>query len=133
MQEERKTTETKAPRPAGGGMGHGMPGMVDKPKDFKKTFAKLKDFLKPYFLPLLLVVLFAIGSTVFGITGPKILGNVTTKIFEGLLSKISGGPGIDFSGIQRTLLILLAVYVFSSILGFIQSYIVRSEEHTSEL
>lgn len=124
MQEERKTTETKAPRPAGGGMGHGMPGMVDKPKDFKKTFAKLKDFLKPYFLPLLLVVLFAIGSTVFGITGPKILGNVTTKIFEGLLSKISGGPGIDFSGIQRTLLILLAVYVFSSILGFIQSYIV---------
>nr|WP_312459009.1 ABC transporter ATP-binding protein [Proteiniclasticum sp.] len=104
-------------------MGHGMP-MGDKPKDFKKTFGKLKDFLKPYFLPLVLVVWFAIGSTIFGITGPKILGNVTTKIFEGLLSKITGGPGIDFEGIQRTLLLLLGVYVISSILGFIQSYIV---------
>nr|WP_242848028.1 ABC transporter ATP-binding protein [Proteiniclasticum ruminis] len=104
-------------------MGHGM-AMGDKPKDFKKTFGKLKDFLKPYFLPLVLVVWFAIGSTIFGITGPKILGNVTTKIFEGLLSKITGGPGIDFEGIQRTLLLLLGVYVISSILGFIQSYIV---------
>nr|WP_294097352.1 ABC transporter ATP-binding protein [Proteiniclasticum sp.] len=104
-------------------MGHGMP-MGDKPKDFKKTFGKLKDFLRPYFLPLILVVWFAIGSTIFGITGPKILGNVTTKIFEGLLSKITGGPGIDFEGIQRTLLLLLGVYVISSILGFIQSYIV---------
>lgn len=114
----------KAPRgPGGPGMGHGMP-MGDKPKDFKKTFGKLKDFLKPYFLPLVLVVIFAIGSTIFGITGPKILGNVTTKIFEGLLSKITGGPGIDFEGIQRTLLLLLGVYVISSILGFIQSYIV---------
>lgn len=114
----------KAPRgPGGPGMGHGMP-MGDKPKDFKKTFGKLKDFLRPYFLPLILVVWFAIGSTIFGITGPKILGNVTTKIFEGLLTKITGGPGIDFEGIQRTLLLLLGVYVISSILGFIQSYIV---------
>lgn len=125
MQDERRNTQMKAPRgPGGPGMGHGMGGMVDKPKDFKKTFAKLKNFLKPYFLPLILVVWFAIGSTIFGITGPKILGNVTTKIFEGLLSKITGGPGIDFAGIQRTLLLLLAVYVVSSILGFIQSYIV---------
>lgn len=118
----------KAPRGPGGpgmgpGMGHGMT-MGDKPKNFKKTVKKLKDFLKPYFLPLVLVVWFAIGSTVFGITGPKILGNVTTKIFEGLLSKITGGPGIDFEGIQRTLMLLLGVYVISSILGFIQSYIV---------
>ncbi|SFN63372.1 ABC transporter ATP-binding protein [Proteiniclasticum ruminis] len=124
MQDEKRNTQMKAPRgPGGPGMGHGMP-MGDKPKDFKKTFRKLKDFLKPYFLPLILVVWFAIGSTIFGITGPKILGNVTTKIFEGLLSKITGGPGIDFEGIQRTLLLLLGVYVISSILGFIQSYIV---------
>jgi len=124
MQDEKRNTQMKAPRgPGGPGMGHGM-AMGDKPKDFKKTFGKLKDFLKPYFLPLVLVVWFAIGSTIFGITGPKILGNVTTKIFEGLLSKITGGPGIDFEGIQRTLLLLLAVYVISSILGFIQSYIV---------
>ncbi|HBW13183.1 MAG TPA: multidrug ABC transporter ATP-binding protein [Proteiniclasticum sp.] len=124
MQDEKRNTQMKAPRgPGGPGMGHGMP-MGDKPKDFKKTFGKLKDFLRPYFLPLILVVWFAIGSTIFGITGPKILGNVTTKIFEGLLSKITGGPGIDFEGIQRTLLLLLGVYVISSILGFIQSYIV---------
>lgn len=123
-------SEQKIKVPAKGGHGPGfgppgMGGMVDKPKDFKKTFGKLKDYLRPYLLQLILVTIFAIGSTIFGITGPKIIGNATTEIFKGLMEKVSGtGGGIDFESIQRTLLLLLALYVISAVLGFIQSYIV---------
>ena len=123
-------SEQKIKVPAKGGHGPGfgppgMGGMVDKPKDFKKTFGKLKDYLRPYLLQLILVTIFAIGSTIFGITGPKIIGNTTTEIFKGLMEKVSGtGGGIDFESIQRTLLLLLALYVISAVLGFIQSYIV---------
>ena len=115
----------KGPGPGGPpGMGMGG-GPVEKPKDFKGTFKKLNAYLKPYLIPLILVVIFAIGSTVFGITGPKILGNVTTKVFEGLVSKVSGtGTGIDFESIKNSLLLLLGLYVISMVLGFIQSYIV---------
>lgn len=120
----------KSPMRAGGGpgFGGGHPGagaMGDKPKDFKKTFKKLRDFLKPYLLPLVFVLIFAIGSTIFAIAGPRILGNVTTEIFEGLVEKISGtGGGINFTSIQRTLLLLLGLYGVSALLAFIQSYIV---------
>lgn len=115
----------KGPGPGGPpGMGMGG-GPVEKPKDFKGTFKKLGSYLKPYLIPLILVVIFAIGSTIFGITGPKILGNVTTKVFEGLVSKVSGtGTGIDFESIKNSLLLLLGLYVISMVLGFIQSYIV---------
>ncbi|MGB4588930.1 MAG: ABC transporter ATP-binding protein [Clostridiaceae bacterium] len=115
----------KGPGPGGPpGMGMGS-GPVEKPKDFKGTFKKLSAYLKPYLFPLILVVIFAIGSTIFGITGPKILGNVTTKVFEGLVSKVSGtGTGIDFESIKNSLLLLLGLYVISMVLGFIQSYIV---------
>jgi len=115
----------KGPGPGGPpGMGMGG-GPVEKPKDFKGTFKKLNAYLKPYLVPLILVVIFAIGSTIFGITGPKILGNVTTKVFEGLVSKVSGtGTGIDFESIKNSLLLLLGLYVISMVLGFIQSYIV---------
>ena len=119
--------ETKAPSraPRGPGFGHGPSGVVDKPKNFKETFKKLRTFLRPHFLPLVFVMIFAIGSTVFGILGPKILGNVTTEIFEGLVDKVSGtGQGINFNSIQRTLLLLLGLYLISAILNFIQSFIV---------
>lgn len=115
-------------RAGGPGFGGGHPGaatMGDKPKNFKKTFKKLRDFLKPYLIPLVFVLIFAIGSTIFAIAGPKILGNVTTEIFKGLVEKISGkGDGINFESIQRTLLLLLGLYGISALLGFIQSYIV---------
>lgn len=121
MSEQRR----KGPGPGGPpGMGMGG-GPVEKPKDFNKTFKKLSSYLKPYLFLLILVVIFAIGSTIFGITGPKILGNVTTKVFEGLVSKVSGtGTGIDFESIKNSLLLLLGLYVISMVLGFIQSYIV---------
>jgi len=125
MSKEESKTPMKAPRgPGFGGMGHGSMG-GDKPKDFKETFKKLRAFLKPYLLPLLFVMVFAIGSTVFAILGPRILGDVTTEIFEGLVDKVSGtGAGINFESIQRTLLMLLGLYLISSLLNFIQSFIV---------
>ena len=70
-----------------------------------------------------MVAVFAVGSTVFNIIGPKILGNATTEIFNGLVGKVSGGPGIDFDAIGKILLTLLGLYVCSALFAFIQGYI----------
>lgn len=108
-----------------GGMGGGYMKMgQEKAKDFKGTMKKLISYLSPYKLAILLVIVFAIGSSVFNIVGPKILGNATTKIFEGLVSKVSNsGGGIDFDAIFRTLTILASLYIISSIFSFIQTFI----------
>ena len=86
-----KETRTSAGRRRGpmGHGGHGMPG--EKAKDFRGTMKKLAVYLGAYKVPLLFVVIFAIGSTIFNIVGPKILGRATTEIFNGLVGKISGG------------------------------------------
>lgn len=108
-----------------GPKGHGpMAGRFEKPKDFKGTFSKLLDYLKPYRLKLIIVIIFAIGSTIFAIAGPKILGKATTKIFEGLISKISGGKGIDFSYIGDIILTLIGLYLLSALFSYIQGFIV---------
>lgn len=110
-------------RPGGMGGGHMKMGQ-EKVKDFKGTMKKLISYLSPYKLAILLVIVFAIGSSVFNIVGPKILGNATTKIFEGLVSKVSNsGGGIDFDAIFRTLTILASLYIISSIFSFIQTFI----------
>ncbi len=114
--------------PMGGGpMGGGhMGGMaVGKAKDFKGTWKKILNLLKPYKIIIAVVLLFAIGSAVFSIIGPKILGNATTKLFEGAMAKLTGveGASIDFSGIGRILLNLIGLYAISAIFSFIQSYI----------
>lgn len=110
-------------RPGGMGGGHMKMGQ-EKAKDFKGTMKKLISYLSPYKLAILLVIFFAIGSSVFNIVGPKILGNATTKIFEGLVSKVSNsGGGIDFDAIFRTLTILASLYIISSIFSFIQTFI----------
>lgn len=101
--------------------GHGMPG--EKAKDFRGTMKKLMAYLGAYKLQLLLVGIFAVGSTVFNIVGPKILGRATTEIFNGLVGKISGGAGIDFEKIGRILLLLLVLYACSALFSFIQGYI----------
>ena len=108
-------------RPDGMGGGHMKMGQ-EKAKDFKGTMKKLISYLSPYKLAILLVIVFAIGSSVFNIVGPKILGNATTKIFEGLVSKVSNsGGGIDFDAIFRTLTILASLYIISSIFSFVQT------------
>lgn len=110
--------------PMGGGPGAMAAG--EKAKDFKGTMKKLLSYLGKYKIGMIIAILFSIAGTVFSIVGPKILGKATTKIFEGLMSKISGdGAGIDFEAIGKILLALIALYVvsliFSSIQGFIMS------------
>jgi len=100
---------------------HGM--STEKAKDFKGTMKKLMGYLTQYKIGLLLVVIFAIGSTIFNIAGPKILGKATTEIFHGLVSKVSGGSGIDFDKITQILLFLLGLYVLSALFSFIQGFI----------
>ena len=100
---------------------HGM--STEKAKDFKGTMKKLMGYLTQYKIGLLLVVIFAIGSTVFNIAGPKILGKATTELFHGLISKVSGGSGIDFDKIAKILIGLMCLYVCSALFSFIQGYI----------
>ena len=109
-----------------------MPGPMGNPrrnmstvkaKDFKKTTMKLiRDYLSKYKLALIIVMIFAIGSTIFTIVGPKILGNATTEIFNGIVSKISGGSGVDFGKVGTILLTLLGLYVLSAIFSFVQGF-----------
>ncbi|MCX0398120.1 ABC transporter ATP-binding protein/permease [Clostridium perfringens] len=111
----------------GGPMGRmgGGPRAVEKAKDFKGTMKKLGVYLKPYSLSIAIVILFAIGSAAFSIVGPKILGKATTKIFEGLVQKITGVPdaSIDFGYIGNIAMILVALYLVSSLFGIMQSFI----------
>lgn len=100
---------------------HGM--STEKAKDFKGTMKKLMGYLAQYKIGLLLVVIFAIGSTVFNIAGPKILGKATTELFHGLISKVSGESGIDFDKIAKILIGLMCLYVCSALFSFIQGYI----------
>ncbi len=117
-------------RPGGGpGRGGPMGGMlsmpVQKPKDFKGTGRRLLGYLKPYRMQLVVVLLAAVISTVFTIVGPKIMGEATTKLFEGLMAKVQGVPGasIDFGGIATILLVVAGLYVISSIFSYVQQYL----------
>lgn len=114
----------RRPGPMGGmgAMGRGR-GPVAKAKNFKGTMRTLLKYLGEYKFSIFLVIIFAIGSTVFSIIGPKILGKATTEIFNGLISKISGGSGIDFSKIGTILVRLIIIYFISMIFSFIQGYI----------
>lgn len=104
--------------------GHGpMMGAGEKAKDFKGAMGKLIAYMGRYVVGIIFVILFAIGSTIFSIVGPKILGNATTEIFNGLVGKISGSGGIDFTVIGNILLTLLILYVISAIFSLVQGFI----------
>ena len=113
-----------------------MPGMkgpkgarvaIEKPANGKETTKKLiKHYLIDYKWQLLIMLIFAVGSTVFTIVGPKILGNATTEIFNGIVGKISGGTGIDFSKVLGILLTLLGLYAISTFFGYIQGFTMTS-------
>ena len=112
------------PGPMGGPM-RGGPGNVphQKPKDFKKTTKQLiKGYLAKYKIALIIVFIFAIGSTIFTIVGPKILGNATTEIFNGLASKLSGGAGVDFGKVGQIVITLIILYLISALFSFIQGF-----------
>ena len=105
-----------------GPMGPG-PVVGEKAKNFKGSIKKLFIYLAKYKFAFLLVIIFAIGSTIFSIIGPTILGNATTSIYNGLMSRISGGSGIDFGELGSILLTLGALYVTSAFFSFIQGFI----------
>ena len=108
---------------ARGHMRRGPGALVEKAKDFKGTMKKLLQYLGAYKISIVAVIIFAIGSTVFNIVGPKILGRATTEIFKGLVRKVSGGSGIDFTKIGKILGMLLVLYLCSALFSFIQGYI----------
>ncbi len=109
------------PGPMGGGPGGHH--ATAKAKDFKGTTKKLiKGYLGKYKIKLLIVAIFAIASTIFTIVGPKVLGNATTEIYNGIISKISGGSGIDFEKLAKILLTVLSLYIISGVCSFIQGY-----------
>jgi ATP-binding cassette subfamily B multidrug efflux pump len=124
---ENKRTSTPT-RQSGGPMrgpgGHMSMMKGDKARDFKGTMSKLVDYLGSYNIGILVVMVFAIASTVFTIIGPKILGRATTKLFEGVLEMIAGtGTGIDFDFIGRIILIAIGLYLTSAIFSYIQGWI----------
>lgn len=133
------TNSTAKPKGPGGPMGGmGGPGGIapgEKPKDFKKAMAGLGSYLGRYKFRIFLVVLFAIGGTIFTIVGPKILGNATTEIFEGLKRKIQGTGGIDFDAILKILITLIVLYVIAMLFSLIQGFIMTgiSQKVTYEL
>lgn len=114
--------------PKRGPMGHGPGGMMpgEKAKDFKGTTRKLLAYMGRYKFAILLVMIFAVGGTAFNIIGPKVLSKATTELFTGLMAKIGGTGGINFERIARILLILLGLYVISSVLSFIQGFIMTN-------
>lgn len=107
----------------GPGMGGPMGAKTEKAKNFKGTMKKLLTYMKPYMNSIIAALVLAAGSAAFSIAGPKILGNATTKIFEGLIGKVSGeGTGIDFGYIGNKLLFLVGLYAISSLFAFVQGY-----------
>ena len=109
------------PRMGGHGAHGGMPG--EKAKDFKGTLKKLFKYMGAFKVHMIFVAVFAVCGTVFNIAGPKILGKATTEIFNGLVSKVSGGSGMDFGRIGQILLMTLGLYLISALCSFIQGLI----------
>ena len=112
--------------PMGGhGPGHGMmPG--EKAKDFKGTLKKMIAFMGRFKAALVVVLVFAIGSTVFNIIGPKVLSTATTELFNGIVAKIDGSGGINFDAIAQILLFTLGLYLLSAACSFVQGWIMSS-------
>ena len=116
--------ESTKPKRKMGGPGGGM-GMMpaEKAKDFKGSLKKLFNYMGGYRVALLFVMIFAACSTVFNVAGPKVLGKATTALFDGLSMQVKGTGSIDFTYIGTILLIVLGLYGISSVLGFIQGWI----------
>ena len=115
MSERRSSVPRRGP---GKGMGH-----VEKAKNFKGTIRKLIAYMRPYAFTIIIIILFAAGSTIFGIIAPKILGNATTMLAQGIAAKYSQTGGIDFEGIRNILITLLAIYGTSALFTYMQGWL----------
>jgi len=110
----------------GGPMGGMMGGPVAKARDFKGTMAKLIAYLGQYRLSVIVVFIFAIASTAANIVGPKILGNATTKLFEGVIAQLGGTGSVDFDAIGRIILLTVGLYLVSTLFAYLQGWIMAS-------
>jgi len=113
-------------RRRGPGDGHGPMGAMgagEKARNFRATMVELARYLSEYRLRLIVVGVFAVLSTVFNIIGPRVLGNATTAVFEGLMAQIAGTGTIDFDYIGRILLTMLALYLFSAVAAYLMGWI----------
>ena len=108
---------------------------TEKAKDFKGSLIRLIKSMSSYHLLLIFAFAFAIGSTIFSIVGPKILGNATTELSNGIMNKIMGLGGIDFGAIGSILLTVLIIYIVSAIFSYIEGLIMTqvSQKYTYEL
>lgn len=126
MNEKKSEDRRSLPRRGGfRGGPHAMGMPVEKPKDFKGTLKRLLGYIKPFKLQLTVVFITAILSNVFGILSPKIMGKAITKLFEGLMMKLSGVPGaqVDFAYIGQILLLLGGLYTISAAFSYINQII----------
>ncbi len=125
MSAEKKDRRQLQALRSGGGHGHFRRAPVEKAKDFKGTLKRLLMFLKPHRFKLYTVIVLSVLSTAFSIMSPKIMGKVTTELFEGVLAKHKGipGTGIDFSYIANILFVLVALYLISAVFNYLQQYI----------
>lgn len=123
MSDETKTQIPKPTRQRGpmgrmGGMRRG-----EKAKDFKGTMRQLLGYIGQHKIAVFAAVAFAVCSVIFNIVGPKVLGQVTTKLFEGLVAKVNGTGDVDFDWIAKTLVFLLCLYLASSACSLIQGWL----------
>ena len=108
---------------------------LDKLNDFKATALRLLKTLSIYKKNLIIIIGLAIASTLFLVVGPKILGSVTTELFNGIISKMSGGSGINYSKIGLILIILLVLYIVSTLFSYLEGVLMAkiSQKYTYEL
>lgn len=116
----------KQPTRRRGPHGRGPQGPVEKAKDFKGTLKKLISYISKYHVLLVFVAILTAASTIFNIMGPKVLGKATTEIFNGLIRKIQGGTGIDFTRLSHIILLLVGLYLFSMVMNYIQGLIMAN-------
>ena len=123
MAGETNKTQAPARRHRGPMGGRGPMGRGEKPKDFKGTIRKLLGYVGRHKVAVFFAIAFAMCSVIFNIVGPKVLGKVTTKLYEGLVAKVQGTGAVDFDWIGKTLLLLLGLYLASSACNLIQGWL----------
>ena len=116
--------QNRGPGPMGGGP-RGAAGMMpgEKAKNFKGSMTKLIAYLGRFLPAIIAGLLCALLACVFNIIGPKILGNATTKLFEGVVAQLTGTGGIDFNAIGRIILTLICLYLVSATLSYVQGWL----------
>nr|WP_317285114.1 ABC transporter ATP-binding protein [uncultured Parolsenella sp.] len=123
MAGETNKTQAPARRQRGPMGGRGPMGRGEKPKDFTGTIRKLLGYVSRHKVAVFFAIAFAMCSVIFNIVGPKVLGKVTTKLYEGLVAKVQGTGAVDFDWIGKTLLLLLGLYLASSACNLIQGWL----------